>query len=362
MDDELAAARTLLPGVRLRAALRLGSGERSTVQRVRATWPDGREASLVVKQFRSAGEGWVRESAALSVIPDAVRAPRVVAIGDAPPVMITEDLGAGPSVATALLGDDAGAARDAVVGWATAVAALHVATRDSREAFRAALDARQGDLPVGESKISVGLDDAVRVLDRDCGSLGVPVAAGAFDELRGLAQRLSGSTAAALTPCDTCPDNNVLTGDGLVLTDFEDAQWRHVAWDVAYLQVPWPTCWCSWRIPEDVADQAVAAYRRVASAGLPEVAEPGFGGDVEAAVAGWALLSTSWSLDTALGSDPQANPKRPTPGRRATIMHRLTRAARSSEVPALAELADRLAAELRARWGDLQLPLAPAFR
>ena len=27
-------------------------------------------------------------------------------------------------------------------------------------------------------------------------------------------------------------------------------QWRHVAWDLAYLRVPWPTCWCSWRLPD----------------------------------------------------------------------------------------------------------------
>jgi hypothetical protein len=44
------------------------------------------------------------------------------------------------------------------------------------------------------------------------------------------------------------------------------------------------------------------------------------------------------------------------------ILHRLDRAATSGEVPALGELADRLAAELRSRWGDVPLALAPAFR
>ena len=53
----------------------------------------------------------------------------------------------------------------------------------------------------------------------------------------------------AFTPGDTCPDNDVQVADGLVLIDFEDAQWRHVVWDVAYLTVPFPSCWCSWRLP-----------------------------------------------------------------------------------------------------------------
>jgi hypothetical protein len=362
MTDALAAARALLPGVRLHEIARLDSGERSIVHRARATWPDGRQSSVIVKQYRSAGEGWVREAAALSVLPPTVRVPRLIAVGDAPPVVITADLGSGPDVARALLGRDPDVARAAVVAWAEAVAAVHVATRDARPAFRAALDERQGDLPVGESTLSVGLDDAVRVLDRDCASLGLPVGAGAFDDLRGLTHRLAGSATAALTPADTCPDNNVGTDAGLVLTDFEGAEWRHLAWDVAYLRVPWPTCWCSWRIPDSVADDALAAYRRVASTGFPEVDGPAFGRDVEAAVIGWALLSTSWSLDTALGSDPPSNPERPTPPRRATIVHRLDRAAAAGELPALAELSGRLAADLRGRWGELQLPYAPAFR
>jgi hypothetical protein len=361
MSDDLAAARALLPGVQLDALDELRGGERSVVHRVRATAPDGTRSTLVVKRFLAAGEGWVRESAALSVLPSAVRAARVVAASAAPPVLITDDLGAGGSVADALLGNDPALAGDAVVGWAQAIATLHVATRASRDVFRAALAERQGDLPVGESRMSVDLDDAVRVLDRECGSLGVRVPAGAFDELRGLGKRLGGSGAAALTPADTCPDNNVATATGLALIDFEGAQWRHIAWDVAYLLVPWPTCWCSWRIPDGVAERALAAYRGIAAKGFPELADAGFDADVEAAVVGWALLSTSWFIDNALGSDPQLNPDKPTPNRRAMILHRLDRAARSVEVPALAELAGAIAGELRHRWGDVPLAYAPAF-
>ncbi|MFN2561719.1 MAG: phosphotransferase [Jatrophihabitans sp.] len=361
MTDDLEVARALLPSVRLEPLEELRGGERSSVQRVHATYPDGNRSTLVVKRYLAAGEGWVRESAALSVLPASVPAPRVVAVGDQPPVLITDDLGGGGSVADALLGTDPALATAAVVGWARAIATLHVATAGSRQSFRDAVDERQGDLPVAESRMSIDLEDAIRVLDRECGALGVRVPAGAFEELRGVGKRLGASGPAALTPADTCPDNNVAAPSGLALLDFEGAEWRHLAWDVAYLLVPWPTCWCSWRLPAAVADQALDAYRRVAAAAFPQVAEPGFAADLDAAVLGWALLSTSWFIDNALGSDAPANPEKPTPTRRAMIMHRLESVAGSREVPAAAELAGRLAGALHTRWGDVPLAYARAF-
>jgi hypothetical protein len=363
---DLDAARALLPGLRLAPAGRLGGGERTDVERVRAVHADGTAASLVVKQYRSAGEGWVRESAALSVLPAGARGPRLIAegraAGGAPPLVIVADEGDGPSVADALLGRDPEAAVAAVIAWAEAVATLHVATRGARAAFRRELDQREGDVHVADAPTAGRIEDAVRLLDRHCGRLGVRVPAGAFDELRSLSSRLDGAGTAALTPADTCPDNNVRTRDGLLLLDFEDAQWRHVAWDVAYLTVPWPSCWCSWRLPEEVSAAAVAAYRRVAATGFPEVAEPEFERQVEAATAGWCMASAGAWLDVALASDPPVSGRGPTPTGRARLLHRLARCAGSAELPATAELARRLLAELRDRWGEIPLAPAPAFR
>ena len=361
VSDELAPARDLLPGVEFAQPRPLGRNERSLVHRVQATWPDGTTRSLIVKEYLTAGEGWVREAAALEVLARAGRPPRLLAEGAAPPVLITEDLGDGASLADALLGDGPRMAERALRRWAETLATLHAATRGARAEFGAALARREGDLPVAESSVTVDLDDAARVLDRECGSLGVRLPSGALDELRALAKRLGGDGLAALTPADACPDNNVVTDNGLVLVDYEGAQWRHIAWDVAYLQVPWPSCWCCWRLPDDVAARAVAAYRAAAAPAFPEVDQPGFGHDVEAAVVGWALVSTTWFIDNALGSDPPLNPDRPTPTRRAMILHRLDRAGASAELPVLAELAALLAAELRNRWGDVPLAFAPAF-
>jgi hypothetical protein len=355
VDDGLDPARALLPGTPLTVLADLGGSSRSAVRRV-AAGPE----TLVVKAYNGSGEGWVREAAALSVLsalPVGVPAPRLVADGAAPPVVVMSDLGGGPSVADALLGTDPAEATDAVVAWAVAVAAVHRATAGSRDAFEAALAGRAGDFPVAPSTMVDDLDGGAGLLVRHAATLGVTATDAALDELRGLAGSLE-TGPASLTPNDTCPDNNLRTADGLVLLDYEHAQWRHVAWDVAYLTVPWPTCWCSWLLPADVSARAVDAY--VTALGAPWA---GFERDVATATVGWSALTAGWLLGTALGADPpSAVPGRLMPSRRPVILHRLAAVSRAAGVPALTAFAGELRAALAARWGELELAYAPAFR
>lgn len=360
MPDDLDPVRQLLPHVRLHPLEALRAGERSDVRRVEACWPDATPTTLIVKRLYDLDESWVRETAALSVLPPG-EASALVASGTDPPLVVTEDLGGGPSVADALLGDDQDVAWRAVRQWAVAVGRLHAATASLREAFEQQLHQRSPEVRVPPSRVSRELDDAARVLDGHCAALGVPVPTGALDELRELRHLLGSDGTAALTPADTCPDNNVRVGDRVVLTDFEGAQWRHVAWDVAYLFVPWPSCWCAWSIPDELARQAFADYRAAAAPGLPAVADDLFEREVRAATAGWALTSTTWYLDSALGEDPPVNPQRPAPTRRAMVLRRLALAAASDALPALAELAAELGGELDRRWGDVPLETARAF-
>jgi hypothetical protein len=218
---------------------------------------------------------------------------------------------------------------------------------------------------VADTHTALALEETIRQLDQECAALGVAIPTGTFDALRTLEHRLGGAGSAALTPSDTCPDNNVLVGDRLVLLDFEDAQWRHIAWDVAYLRVPWPSCWCAWTLPDHVADAAVAAYRAGAAVRFPEVADEQFARDVEAAAVAWAFMSTMWFLPSIRAGDPPADPARPAPSRRAVVQHRLARTAQRADFAQLApagELAERLRAELAVQYGDPPLDTAPAFR
>lgn len=270
---------------------------------------------------------------------------------------------AAESLADALLGDDPAQARTALVAWAQAVAGLHVASRGLRAEFGAALAARSADLRVQDVPLGVDVEGAIRLLERQCASLGVPMPLAAMEEFRALAQRLGGDGDAALTAADTCPDNNLLAGDRLTLLDFEGAQWRHIAWDVAYLTVPWPTCWCSWRLPDDATVQALEAYTALAGPSFAGVVDAGFGADVEAAALGWTFISVAHFIGATRDEDRTwGGGADVSPSKRAVVLHRLRGARRAPGAPALAELAHHLHADLEHRWGCRIAPARPAFR
>jgi aminoglycoside phosphotransferase (APT) family kinase protein len=328
----------------------LGGSSRSVVQRVRAG-----NATAIVKRFTGDAGGFPREAAALGVLPESAPVPRLLEVIESPPTVVMSDEGSGPSVAGLLLGSSSAAAVEGLMSWAVAIARLHDVSVDLGEAFRDALSPR----PV--SAVADDLAETISSLAAYAADLGVAAPDGAWDELRELCDRLEGGPA-VLSPGDTCPDNNVDTPRGRVLIDFENAQWRHPAWDVAYLVVPWPTCWCSWRLPDGVAEQAIRHYREVCA--LPWARSAAFRADVEVAAVVWALMTSAMFLERALGDDPPpADPAKVMPPRRALILDRLGVAARNRprEMVGLSVFAAGLRAALVRRWGEVALPYAPAF-
>jgi hypothetical protein len=343
----------LLPGRRLDEVARLGGSDRSDVRRFADRDSGG---TLIAKLYTAAGESWVREVSALSVLPADIPAPRLVASGGEPPIVVMTDVGTGGSVADALLGADPDEAARAVGEWAEAVAGLHSATAGLRAAFTAEVDSRAGDLPVDPAPMATELAGAFSSALGRCAELGVPVPDAARDELQAIGAILSDDDgAAALTPSDTCPDNNVRADGGLRLIDFEGAQWRHIAWDAAYLRVPWPSCWCAWRMPDAVADAALRAYRARSAIAVTDE-------QIAVATLGWAFVGVAWFAARALADDPPLAGDRPVPTRRAMIMHRLGVAERLDVLPAAAALAGALRRALHARWGEVELAYAPAFQ
>lgn len=317
---------------------------RSLVLRARAG-----DRSVILKAPLESGPGSARELAALRVLRDLPGVVPLLAEADDPPVLVLADLGTGPSVADALLGRDPAVAEAALGAWATALGTLQAATTGRRDAFAAAL-AELSPLGPPEPDTSAGtVASAATTLDRLLPRLGVRPAAAALDELREL--RVGGP--AAVTPGDACPDNNVLGEDGCVLIDFEWAEFRPVAWDAAYLRVPWPTCWCSWALPADAAERALGHWR-AAVGPLPA----GFDAELERATLAWAFISAGFFLPRILDStDSVQNAAGPI--RRAFVQHRLATA--PGDGP-LADLAAEIAAALRRTHGDHPLALAPAFR
>jgi Phosphotransferase enzyme family len=358
LDDRTAAAAAAAIGAEsLTGVARLNGNDRTEVWRV----TDG-AASYVVKAYRTRDEGsFAREPAALGALGAAGTAgfaPRLLGVGTDPDLVVLEDLGCHPHVADRLLGRDPAAAAAAVEGWADAMAGLHLATTDAvLDDYGRRLGARAPDVETHQipQSLSYSADRLVALGE----VVDLPPDLEFLDTFRDLAATFS-EPAPVLTAGDACPDNNLLRGDGVALIDFEFAEVRHLTWDVAYLRVPWPTCWCSWRLPTRVAEAAVARYRARVAPTVPYVGTPAFLADLDLATLGWCLMTVTWWVDGALEEDVTPVPEGPSS--RPRLLHRLWMASHLPGPPALSAYARDLYRVLVRRWGEPTLVVAPAFR
>lgn len=353
----------LLQGRQVQTVEVLLSSDRSSVERVSLAPSEGQADRVVVKRFL-ASSGFAVEAAALSVLPAALPVPTLVAEDRAERIVVMTDVGNGPSVADALLGADPRAAEEALGAWAEALAKVHRSTNGLRSSFAAALAERDPGAMANIDPMPgwlAGVPNALLASDA-----GLEVPAEVDDELEAVGAGLVGEACAALSPGDTCPDNNVMTGPRLALVDFEEAAFRHVAWDLAYLRVPWPSCWCAWGIPEPVASAALGRYFR-AMKGTPIGADRAtFDRTVEQATLAWALISASWFLPSGLRrNDTMGPPELDAPPRRATVLERFRVAAETADslgYVALGKAARSWRQTVEHRWGPQTFPTAPALR
>ena len=245
-QDVVAAASAAL-GRELRDLGGLGGSDRSGVHRA----ADG-AGTVVVKSYAGGSRlAWARERVGLAAAGPVGVAPRLLAVAADPPLVVMEDLGSAPGVADHLLGADPVAADDALVAWATALGRLHAGTHADRAAIARAF--AEAESAVATTSRSTGSTPASTAASTRPPSSGPRNA----DELGWPGRRTSARWPRACSTPSTMrsarpmpvPDNNLLADRGLHLIDFEWSEVRHPAWDAAYLAVPWPTCWCSWRIP-----------------------------------------------------------------------------------------------------------------
>lgn len=357
------ALERLLQGRRVHTAELLPSSDQTQVERVTLVSGEGRIDRVVVKRFLST-QGFAAEAAALSVLPDGVPAPTLIAEDRAENLVVMCDVGEGPSVADALLGDDSARAEDALSAWAEALAKVHRSTKNLRSSFAAAIAERDPDAVVTIDPMLEwlgGVSDALRTSEA---ALEVP--GELDDELAMLGSGFGGQGWGALSPGDTCPDNNVITGSHLTFVDFEEAAFRHVAWDLAYLRVPWPSCWCAWGIPEPVASAALGRYFTAMTGTATGSDRATFDRVVEQATLAWALISAAWFLPSGLRrNDTMGPPGFAAPPRRATVLERFRVAADTAESQGygtLEKTARSWRQALERAWGPQSFPTAPALR
>lgn len=160
-----------------------------------------------------------------------------------------------------------------------------------------------------------------------------------------------------LSAGDMCPDNNLVDGGVVRFIDLEFATVRHLAWDLAYLFVPWPSCWCAWQLPDGLAQSAVGEWRRT----FAPADWRSLGADVELAADAWRWLSVSWLLPSLATGWP-VREDRPAPPVADRIVHSLDALSSSSNFTQLSDTAGELAAAVRARFDVSTLAEAAAWR
>ncbi len=225
-----AAQRLGVPGLRAAVGAPLAGSPRAVVVRACPTAGD-EHVRVVVKVFddEQNDEGLPRESAALSVLNGRMlpAGTLLTAVTD-PPLIVTADLGTWPSLADRLRGDDRVAAMATLRAWAASLGRLHAGTVAVGSAFAAGLSTG-----IAVDTTMAMVTDGIRELRRILPRVGVALSDEAVAALRTLAGSTGGPV--ALSPADTCPDNNVGTLDGLVLSTSKPPRY-----------VRWPGTWPTW--------------------------------------------------------------------------------------------------------------------
>jgi hypothetical protein len=167
----------------------------------------------------------------------------------------------------------------------------------------------------------------------------------------------------ALSHGDPCPDNTRLLDGELLLFDFEHAGFRHALLDGAYAHSPFPTCWCTSRLPDRLIPVLEAAYRAEIAKAVEEATDDAwFGRALVTACAYW-LMSGFISMSDCLKGDQVwgISTTRQRVLYRLDVFSRLALA--HNHLQALASHTRLLQEQLSAIWTEVEpMPLYPAFR
>src|SRR5262249_24116327 len=200
--------------------------------------------------------------------------------------------------------------------------------------------------------------------------LPIPAPAGLTAELADLAATLQPARYPVFSPGDICPDNNLVTERHVMFVDYENAEFHSAFLDAAYLRMPFSSCWCVFRLPDNLQRSAEDAYRELVGQIHPDLRiDEVWQAGLRRAVAAWTLHAMTYLFDRALLADrPMIDDGRTAPTKRQLLRYRWQRLIdelepppASFEFPALVTLAHHLLATTE-HWHVPDLPLYPAFQ
>lgn len=161
---------------------------------------------------------------------------------------------------------------------------------------------------------------------------------------------------------DTCPDNCLMTADGVRLIDFERGGYHHCLVDVAYYRLGMPHCCWAGRLPSDVVVNLEQRNRENIASFIPEAADiRRFGSALTDACAYWNISSGIWMLDKNFAADFNWGNS----SWRQRVLFRLEQFATATEefhyLPVMGDAARETLRILGSHWISAPLPLFPSF-
>jgi hypothetical protein len=282
-------------------------------------------------------------------------------------LIVLEDLGSGgESLADRMQATDRAALIEALHSYAASNGRLHAVTA-GKEADFMSLRREIGGKELDREREGVRwLRENVEPFRALCAAVEISLPAGFDTEVEQVRREMDEpGPFLAFTPGDTCPDNHRLTESGYVrFFDFEFAGFAHALLTAAYFYLPFPTCWCVNRLPQEIVQEMETIYRKELSAGCTEAAADDiFYPALMAARAYWTIATVSWGWEGILKEDFTWGIST---GRQRHLL-RLENFAEGADrqrmFPAFSDVARRLACTLRDRWAlEQEMPLYPSFR
>jgi Ser/Thr protein kinase RdoA (MazF antagonist) len=342
-------------------------GERTEVREAAVIWNRrhvvrldlGADRSVVLKRRGEEGDGFGVELAVLEYLDDMPLpvAPRLLGADTAAGILLMEDLGAGASLAGSLLGTDRDRAQADLIAYAQALGSMH-AWSVSRAGELADLRARYAP---AAAPGPAWMGAAARGQDAFLGAaaaLGL-TAGGVEREIAELDAMLAGSGYLGLVHGDPCPDNTRMLDGRCRIFDFETSGWGPVVLDAAYLQAPFPSCWCFASLAAKVAAPATEAYRAVVAAAGIDLG-PDWDAATAAALGCW-IVARGRVITRVLEEDHQWGTTTMRPRLLTWMRNFIEAAERSRVLPRLLALIGGLYERLTQRWPDTVMPDYPAL-
>jgi len=279
-------------------------------------------------------------------------------------LLIMEDIGQGVRLDQVLLGDDPVIAEKALIDFAALHGRMHALSIGKQSEFARIRDA------LGPSDLADGYyhyDWFGPTLQHTAETAGIPIGRSVESELELLKKSLlNPGPFLAFTQGDSCPDNCLWVNSSMRLLDFEGGMFSHALKEGVYGRVPFPTCWCVYRMPQHVPLRMEEAYRAELVKGCPEAADDRlFSQAVVEACAFWML---DWYHEFPLAKLLEKDRTIVTSTMRQRFLLRSEILARTTEefghLEAFGETVKVIATKLGEVWtpDEYAMPSYPAFR